>query len=79
MVWVMDGNKEDFPDIAESGLPQRHEWIPRAFYVAVTRALEQVHIYCNQVPGRGVDTLILPNPDAVDDDVISKKYVTALG
>ena len=79
LVWVMDGNMEDFPDIAESGLPQRHEWIPRAFYVAATRALEQVHIYCNQVPGRGVDPLILPNPDAVDDRIISKKYVNAWG
>ena len=47
--------------------------------MAVTRALEQVHIYCNHVPGRGVDTLILPNPDAVDDEIISKKYVTAWG
>ena len=79
LVWVMDGNKEDFPDIADSDLPQRHEWIPRAFYVAMTRALEQVHIYCNQVPGRGVDTFILPHPDAVDDEIMSKKYVTAWG
>ena len=79
LVWVMDGNKDDFPDIAESDLPQRHEWIPRAFYVAVTRALERVHIYCNQTPGRGVDTLILPNPDSVDDEIISKKYVNARG
>ena len=79
LVWVMDGNEDNFPDIAESDLPQRHEWIPRAFYVAVTRALERVHIYCNQVPGRGGGTLILPDPDAVDDRIISKKHVNAWG
>ena len=79
LVWVMDGSKDDSPDIAESDLPQRQEWIPRALYVAVTRALEQVHIYCNQAPGRGVDSLVLPNPDAIDDAIISKKYVNAWG
>ena len=79
LVWVLDGSEDEFPDIAESDLPQRREWIPRAFYVAATRALEQVHIYCNQVPGRGVDSLILPDPDAIDDGIISKRYVNARG
>jgi superfamily I DNA/RNA helicase len=79
LVWVLDGSEDEFPDFAESDLPQRREWIPRAFYVAATRALEQAHIYCSQMPGRGVDTIILPDPDAMDDGIISKRYVNARG
>ena len=79
LVWLLDGSEDEFPDFAESDLPQRREWIPRAFYVAATRALEQAHIYCSQMPGRGVDTIILPDPDAMDDGIISKRYVNARG
>ena len=79
LVWVLDGSEDEFPDFAESDLPQRREWMPRALYVAATRALEQVHIYCTQAPGRGVDSLILPNAGAIDDGIISKRYVNARG
>ena len=79
LVWVLDGSEDEFPDFAESDLPQRREWMPRALYVAATRALEQVHLYCNQVPGRGVDSLILPNAGAVDYGIISRRYVNARG
>ena len=79
LVWVIDANNDDLPDFAGSDLPQRREWIPQAFYVAVTRALEEVHAYCSQAPGRGVNPLVPPDLDGINSGVIPTRYVNARG